>query len=104
MSSSILTSIGSSDQGRASALQGVQHGVIKRSPGPGRGQLGQLRCNIRRVWTRVGPTEGPREAVLIPAAHIQRVTVAGVPEVPVIHGRAWRVVEPTGGVRAPGAV
>lgn len=74
------------------------------SPGPRRGQLGQLRCDIRRVWTGVGPTEGPGEAVLVSAAHIQRVTVAGVPGRPVIHGWAWRVVEPTRCVRAPGGV
>lgn len=82
----------------------MQHGVIKRPPGPRRGQLGQLRRHVRGVRTRVGPTEGPGEAVLVPAAHIQRVTVAGVPGRAGIHGRARRVVEPAGGVRAPGAV
>lgn len=97
-----LTSVWSSNQG--SGRQGVQHGVIKRCPGPRRGQLGQLRCNIRRVWTRVSPTEGPRETVLVSAAHVQRVTVAGVPRRPVIHRRAWRVMVSTGSVRATGAV
>lgn len=101
---SFLTSVWSSDQGRASALQGVQHRVIERSPGPRRGQLGQLRRHIGRVRTGVGPTEGPGEAVLVSAAHVQRVAVAGVPGRPVVHGRARRVVEPAGGVRAPGAV
>lgn len=79
----------------------MQHRVLKRSCGPRRGQLG---CNVRRVGTGVGPAEGAREAVLVPAAHVQCVTVAGVPGRPVIHGRAGRVVETTGGVRAAGAV
>lgn len=100
----VLTSIWSSNQGRTSALQGVQHRVIERSPSPRRGQLGELWCNIGRVWTRVGPTEGSRDAVLVSAAHIQRVTVTGVPSRPVIHRGAWRVVEPAGGVWASCAV
>lgn len=101
---SSLTSVRSSNQGCASALQGVQHRVVKRSPGPRRGQLGQLWCNIRRVRTSVGSSEGPRETVLVPAAYVQRVTIAAVPGRPVIHGRAWRVVEPAGGVWTPGGV
>lgn len=100
----LLTSIGSSNQGRTPALQGVEHGVIERSSAPRRGQLGQLRCNVRRVRAGVGAAEGPRQAVLVSAADVQRVGVAAVSWRPVIHGRTGRVVESTGSVWAPGAV
>lgn len=97
-------SIGASDEGCASALQRVQHGVVEGATGPGRWELRQLRGHVRRVRTGVCPTEAPGQAVLVPAAHVQSVTVCCVPGRAVAHGRAGRVMEAAGRMWATCAV
>lgn len=91
-----LTSVGPPDERGPAALQAVQHGVVEVSPGPGRGQLGQLRSHVGVVGAGVGPAQGPGQAVLV------AVAVAGaLPRGPAVDGRAGRVVEAAG---RPGAV